>query len=153
MVSDTSKTDTPADTNPQTSACEQSSISGEVEPTPEVYKATGTVSKLEVTDLQKGTGDEAQQGSCIQVKYYGTLAQSGTLFDQNYDKAELLQTPIGTGQLIAGWDEGMIGMKVGGVRRLVIPAAQGYGAVGSGSTIPPNSDLVFTVKLVSIKKP
>jgi FKBP-type peptidyl-prolyl cis-trans isomerase len=146
---DTSTTDA---TKTQPNSCEQTSVSGEVEAVPEVYKAPTKVKALESTDIKKGTGAEATQGSCIQVKYYGTLAQNGKVFDENYDKAELLQTPVGAGQLIPGWDQGILGMKEGGIRRLVIPAAQAYGDQESGA-IPANSDLVFMVKLVSIKQP
>jgi FKBP-type peptidyl-prolyl cis-trans isomerase len=73
------------------------------------------------------------------------------MFDQNYDNNEGFRFKLGQGQVIQGWDQGLVGLKTGGVRRLVIPAALAYGAQGSGSTIPPNSDLVFTVKLIAIK--
>jgi FKBP-type peptidyl-prolyl cis-trans isomerase len=84
------------------------------------------------------------------MKYYGTLASSGTVFDQNFDKPLALQFTLGKGDVIKGWDEGLVGIKTGGTRRIVIPADKGYGAQAAGS-IPANSDLVFVVKLESIK--
>jgi peptidylprolyl isomerase len=84
------------------------------------------------------------------MKYYGTLASSGKVFDENYDKSTALQLQLGKGQVIPGWDQGLVGMKAGGVRRLVIPAELAYGATGQGD-IPANATLVFLVKLVAIK--
>ena len=134
------------------SQCAISSISGQSAlPTPEVYKPAGDVTALEKTDLQAGDGDEVKAGDCIVAKYYGTLATSGAMFDENFTKDTALQVKIGTGSVIAGWDEGIVGMKVGGTRRLVIPSDKAYGSQGS-ETIPANSDLVFTVKVTEIKK-
>jgi peptidylprolyl isomerase len=117
---------------------------------PEVYKPAGKVEKLETTDLQEGSGQAAKNGDCLVMKYYGTLASDGTMFDQNYDKPTAIQFTLGQGNVIKGWDEGLVGIKVGGTRRLVIPADKGYGAQSAGA-IPANSDLVFVVKLESIK--
>lgn len=117
---------------------------------PEVFKPSGDVTALETTDLMVGDGDAVAAGDCIVAKYYGTLASDGTMFDENYTKETGLQFQVGIGQVIPGWDEGLIGMKVGGTRRLVIPSDKAYGDQGSGS-IPANSDLVFVVKLESIK--
>ena len=151
MVSNKSNaTTTPATT---TASCniDGTVATTEVLPAPEVYKPSGAVSALESTDLSVGTGATAENGSCLQMKYYGTLASDGTMFDQNYTKQTLLQFQLGAGQVIAGWDQGLVGMKVGGTRRLVIPASLAYGTQGSGS-VPANATLVFVVKLVSIKK-
>lgn len=123
----------------------------EVLPAPEVYKPTGTVAALEATDLTPGTGTAVKSGDCLQMKYYGTLASNGTLFDENFTKKTLFQFQLGAGQVIPGWDQGLVGMKVGGTRRLVIPADLAYGSQAQGS-IPANSTLVFVVKLVAIKK-
>ena len=150
MVSDKGGSSNP-DNSASQNSCQQTSVSGSVEQVPEIYKASKDVTKLESTDLKVGTGKAAQPNSCILVKYYGTLAQSGKLFDENYTQPQLLQSPIGAGMLIAGWDQGVIGMKEGGVRRLVIPSDMGYGPSGSGEKIPPDSDLVFTIKLVTVK--
>ncbi|HET9850599.1 MAG TPA: FKBP-type peptidyl-prolyl cis-trans isomerase [Candidatus Saccharimonadales bacterium] len=118
-------------------------------PAPAAYKP-GPSSKLQITDLTKGSGRTVQAGDCLTVKYYGTLADNGTVFDQDFSSPLALQFPVGTGQVIPGWDEGLIGMKVGGMRRLVIPPSLAYGSQAQGA-IPPNSTLVFWVKLISIK--
>jgi peptidylprolyl isomerase len=117
---------------------------------PEVFKPSGDVTALETTDITPGDGAAVVAGDCIVAKYYGTLASDGTMFDENFTQATGLQFQVGIGQVIPGWDEGLIGMKVGGTRRLVIPSDKAYGDQGSGS-IPANSDLVFVVKLESIK--
>ena len=117
---------------------------------PEVYKPDGDVTALQSTDITVGTGATAKNGDCLVMKYQGNLAADGTVFDENYDKNQALQFTLGQGEVIQGWDQGLVGMKVGGVRRLVIPSALGYGAQGSGA-IPANANLVFTVKLLQIK--
>jgi len=117
---------------------------------PEVYKPEGTVSELQKTDLEAGDGAVAKAGDCLVVKYYGTLASDGTKFDEDFTDTTAFAFKLGEGQVITGWDQGLVGMKVGGTRRLVIPAAQGYGANAQGS-IPANSDLVFVVKLLRIQ--
>jgi FKBP-type peptidyl-prolyl cis-trans isomerase len=119
-------------------------------PAPEIYKQDGKVTQLQTTDLQEGSGQAAKNGDCLVMKYYGTLASNGTKFDENYTKPEGFKFQLGQGVVIKGWDQGLVGMKVGGTRRLVIPAALGYGSQAAG-TIPANSDLVFIVKLESIK--
>jgi FKBP-type peptidyl-prolyl cis-trans isomerase len=119
-------------------------------PVPEVYKTTGAVQSLQVTDLTAGTGAAAKTGDCLVMKYYGTIAGTGKMFDQNYTDATGFAFTLGRGQVIEGWDKGLVGMKVGGVRRLVVPAAQAYGSSARGD-IPANSDLVFEVKLLKIQ--
>lgn len=119
---------------------------------PEVYKPKDDVNELQKTDLKTGTGKEAKAGDCLVVKYHGTLAANGKKFDGNFEEETALQFALGQGMVIPGWDQGMIGVKEGGVRRLVIPANLGYGESGSGEAIPPNSDLVFVVKLLEIKE-
>jgi FKBP-type peptidyl-prolyl cis-trans isomerase len=126
-------------------------IPAETLPDPDIYKSSGSVSSLEKTDLVTGSGTAANSGDCLDVKYYGTLAANGKKFDTNYDKPLAFQFKLGAGMVIPGWDQGVAGMKPGGTRRLVIPAALGYGTQGSGSAIPPNSDLVFVIKLEKIK--
>jgi FKBP-type peptidyl-prolyl cis-trans isomerase len=120
-------------------------------PVPDVYKAPSKVDQLQTTDLQSGTGQEAKAGDCLVMKYYGTLASDGQKFDENFTKNTGFKFKLGAQQVIAGWDQGLVGMKVGGIRRLVLPSNLGYGATGSPPTIPANSDLVFVVKLESIK--
>lgn len=149
MVTNKGSSTTPPAT---TASCSiDGSIStSELLPPPDVYKPSGAVTKLETTDLQVGTGAAAANGSCLQMKYYGTLASDGTMFDENFTKPTLLQFQLGAGQVIPGWDQGLTGMKVGGTRRIVIPANLAYGAQGNGS-VPANAALVFVVKLVNIK--
>lgn len=122
------------------------------ETVPEVFRPKGDVNELQKTDLEKGTGKEAKEGDCLVVKYHGTLAKDGKKFDGNFDEETALQFALGQGMVIPGWDQGMVGVKEGGVRRLVIPSNLGYGETGSGEAIPPNSDLVFVVKLLEIKE-
>lgn len=120
-------------------------------PVPATYKASGKVTTLQTTDLTTGTGPAAKSGDCLVVKYYGTLATNGTKFDEDFTDTTALAFVLGNGQVIPGWDSGLVGMKAGGERRLVIPAAQAYGGQAVGS-IPANSDLVFVVKLLRIQK-
>lgn len=127
-------------------------VSAATSAAPEVYKPTGSVAKLETTDLEKGSGATTKNGDCLVMKYQGSLATNGTVFDENYSKPQALQFTLGGGQVISGWDQGLVGMKVGGTRRLVIPSALGYGPGGSPPTIPANADLVFVVKLLQIKQ-
>jgi peptidylprolyl isomerase len=121
-------------------------------PTPEMYKPDGAVTELQATDLEQGSGPASKAGDCLVVKYYGTLASDGTKFDENYTTTSAFAFVLGQGQVIQGWDKGMVGMKVGGTRRLVIPAAQAYGSQSPSAAIPANSDLVFQVKLLRIQK-
>lgn len=120
-------------------------------PAPETY-IPKSVSGLEKTDLTPGTGEAAKSGDCLVVKYYGALASNGQHFDDNFTNTNGFAFIVGQGQVITGWDQGLIGMKVGGVRRLVIPAALAYGNQSPSSSIPANSDLVFVVKLLRIQK-
>ena len=106
---------------------------------------------LEVEDITVGVGQAAQSGDTIFVHYTGWLA-SGKKFDSSRDRGTPFSFRLGSGQVIQGWDRGLIGMQVGGVRRLTIPPEQGYGnrEVGGG-LIPPNSTLIFEVELLSIE--
>ncbi len=106
--------------------------------------------KLQVTDEKIGTGAAVKKGDTVEIKYTGTLT-NGTVFDST-DKhgGAPFETQIGVGQVIPGWDQGIIGMQVGGKRKLVIPPSLGYGSQAVGS-IPPNSTLIFEVELVGIK--
>ena len=119
---------------------------------PEVYKPEGAVTELQSTDLEAGSGAAAKDGDCLVVKYYGTLATTGVKFDEDFTDTTGFAFTLGQGQVITGWDKGMVGMKVGGTRRLVIPAAEAYGSQSPSSAIPANSDLVFVVKLLRIQK-
>jgi len=116
---------------------------------PTAYKVSGKVAQLQVTDLKVGTGNEAKLGDKIRVHYKGTIAQTGAKFDSSYDKGEPVTLTLQDSSVIAGWVQGVPGMKVGGKRRLVIPASLGYGAQAQ-TGIPANSDLVFEVELLAI---
>ena len=100
-------------------------------------------------DTQVGTGDEAVAGKQVTVHYTGWL-ETGEKFESSRDRMQPFGFLLGDGQVIKGWDEGVVGMKVGGVRRLTIPAAMGYGARGAGGVIPPNATLVFEVELLRV---
>jgi FKBP-type peptidyl-prolyl cis-trans isomerase len=107
--------------------------------------------KLEIDDQKVGTGKEAKSGDTVHVQYTGTLT-NGKKFDSSYDHgADPFKFTIGKGEVIKGWDQGVVGMKVGGKRRLRIPSDLGYGAAGSGADIPPNAALVFDIELVSVE--
>ena len=102
--------------------------------------------------LARPRSQAAKVGDCLVVKYYGTLASNGTKFDEDFTDTTALAFTLGQGQVIPGWDQGLVGMKVGGTRRLAIPAAQAYGSQSPTAAIPANSDLVFVVKLLRIQK-
>ena len=104
-----------------------------------------------VEDLQLGTDAEARTGSFVTVHYVGTLHATGKKFDSSHDRGEGFGCKLGVGEVIEGWDKGFAGMKVGGLRKLTIPAAMGYGARGYPPVIPPNSVLVFEVELLAVK--
>lgn len=106
-----------------------------------------TESGLIYEDLNPGTGDEAKAGQRVTVHYTGWLTE-GTKFDSSKDRNDPFVFPLGAGHVIKGWDEGVQGMKVGGVRKLTIPPHLGYGARGAGGVIPPNATLVFEVELL-----
>ncbi len=106
-------------------------------------------SDLKIEDLKVGTGTAVKSGDTVVVNYVGTLPD-GTKFDSSYDRNEPFTTQIGVGQVIKGWDLGIVGMKVGGKRKLTVPPSLGYGDRAAGS-IPPNSTLIFEVELVAIK--
>lgn len=117
---------------------------------PTAYKVDGTVTELQKTDLTVGSGTEVKAGDRLRVHYKGTLAQTGAKFDSSYDNGEPIEFVLDN--LIEGWKQGIPGMKEGGKRRLVIPAAMGYGdQVLPG--IPANSDLVFDIELLMVNPP
>ena len=102
-----------------------------------------------IEDTQVGTGTAAASGNTITVNYTGMLTD-GKVFDSSQGR-EPLTVEIGTGKVIAGWDQGIIGMKVGGKRRLIIPPSLAYGEKGAGGVIPPNAVLIFDIDLLDAK--
>jgi FKBP-type peptidyl-prolyl cis-trans isomerase len=108
-------------------------------------------SGLKYEEIECGDGEEAASGDTLTVHYVGTLAD-GTKFDSSRDRGQPFTVQIGTGQVIQGWDQGIPGMKVGGIRKLIIPPDLGYGAAGSPPAIPPNSTLIFEVELIKVEK-
>lgn len=113
-----------------------------------------TSSGLQYVDLTVGNGDVAKAGNQVSVHYTGWLqnpdGSKGRKFDSSKDRGQPFQFALGQGQVIKGWDEGVQGMKVGGVRELIIPPALGYGQGGAGGVIPPNATLIFEVELLGV---
>jgi FKBP-type peptidyl-prolyl cis-trans isomerase len=124
-------------------------VSTLISPPTKVGESKKTNSGLVYETLKEGTGVEVKPGQTVRVNYIGSLSD-GTKFDASLDHGGPQEFPIGRGQVIKGWDEGIPGMKIGEKRRLVVPADLGYGARANGS-IPANSNLVFEVELVEIK--
>ena len=115
---------------------------------------TTTASGLGIIDTKVGTGASPKPGQTVVVHYTGWLYESGKRgkkFDSSVDRGQPFEFPIGKGQVIAGWDQGVATMKVGGKRTLIIPPNLGYGANGAGGVIPPNATLIFDVELLRIK--
>ncbi|MBL8679578.1 MAG: FKBP-type peptidyl-prolyl cis-trans isomerase [Myxococcales bacterium] len=106
--------------------------------------------QLEIQDIRVGTGAVAVAGRHVFVHYVGTLT-TGSKFDSSRDRNEPFDFTLGEGEVIQGWDEGVAGMKVGGLRKLVVPASKGYGARGFPPVIPPNATLVFEVELLDVR--
>jgi FKBP-type peptidyl-prolyl cis-trans isomerase FkpA len=113
-----------------------------------------TASGLEYEDTVVGEGDLASKGNSVIVHYTGWLYQDGiqgAKFDSSKDRGDPFVFNLGAGMVIRGWDEGVAGMRIGGTRVLIIPAALGYGARGAGGVIPPNATLKFEVDLLGLK--
>jgi len=117
-------------------------------------KAMTTASGLQIIDSKEGTGASPKPGQTCVMHYTGWLyenGQKGKKFDSSVDRNEPFEFTIGQRQVIAGWDEGVASMKVGGKRTLIIPPALGYGTRGAGGLIPPNATLMFDVELLAVK--
>jgi peptidylprolyl isomerase len=107
--------------------------------------------EVRIDDITVGDGDEAVSGRVAEVHYVGVSKRTGEQFDASWDRGDTFKFGLGKGQVIAGWDEGVQGMKVGGRRRLTIPADKAYGKRGAGGVIGPDETLVFVVDLVGVR--
>lgn len=119
----------------------------------DTMERTKTASGLEYEILEEGSGATPQKGQVVTVHYTGWLdnnGEKGTKFDSSVDRGQTFSFNIGLGQVIKGWDEGVMSMKVGEKRRLMIPSNLGYGAFGAGRVIPPHAKLIFDVELIKI---
>ncbi|HEX7484198.1 MAG TPA: FKBP-type peptidyl-prolyl cis-trans isomerase [Candidatus Saccharimonadales bacterium] len=112
------------------------------------FVPTANVPELQIIDTMEGTGDIVPENATITAHYTGALCKDGTIFQSSHDFGK--PVTFGLNQVIAGWTKGVPGMKVGGTRRLIIPSDMAYGSVRAATNIPPNSDLVFDIELVSI---
>lgn len=119
-------------------------------PAHEPLPAEPMENKLNIEDLKVGDGVEAKTGNTVFVHYTGRLLD-GTKFDSSLDRGEPFSFTLGQGRVIPGWEQGILGMKVGGKRKLTIPPALAYGERGAGGVIPPNSTLVFEVEMLNVR--
>ncbi len=120
-------------------------------PTVEIPADQAPSYQLELDDLVVGEGEEAASGQIVEVHYVGVSWQSGKQFDASWDRGDTFKFALGKGQVIAGWDQGVAGMKVGGRRRITIPPMLAYGKRGAGGVIGPDETLVFVVDLVGVR--
>jgi len=145
---------TPAETTPAPTATKVTPSAGErdIATKPKIPKASGAAPKtLKVEDLIEGKGPAAKAGDKVAVRYVGVLFNNNKEFDSSWKRGKApFELTLGQGQVIQGWDQGLVGMKVGGRRRLTIPPDLAYGAQGQPPTIPANSTLVFDVDLTKI---
>jgi len=119
---------------------------------PEIDPVEGAPpAELVVQDITIGDGDEAQPGQTATVHYVGVSHSTGEEFDASWNRGDAFSFPLGAGRVIAGWDQGVVGMKVGGRRQLVIPPHLGYGDRGAGGKIKPGETLIFVVDLVGVR--
>ncbi|MEU8270239.1 FKBP-type peptidyl-prolyl cis-trans isomerase [Sphaerisporangium sp. NPDC088356] len=105
---------------------------------------------LEIVDITVGDGEEAKAGHMVNVHYVGVAFSTGEEFDASWNRGDSFQFPLGAGRVIAGWDQGVAGMRVGGRRRLTIPPHLGYGNRGAGNAIKPGETLIFVVDLLGV---
>jgi FKBP-type peptidyl-prolyl cis-trans isomerase len=125
---------------------------GEVgQPTVAPTSMPSTITKLVITDTKVGTGSAVKVGDTVTINYEGKL-ENGQVFDSSYTRGQPFVTQIGVGRVIPGWDQGIIGLKVGGKRHLVIPSNLAYGKNGVPGAIPPDSTLIFDVELVAVSQ-
>lgn len=118
---------------------------------PNVQLPAAAPTDLEIVDITVGDGEEARPGHNVTVHYVGVALSNGKEFDSSWSRREPFAFALGRGQVIAGWDQGVAGMRVGGRRQLNIPAHLGYGSRGAGGAIKPNETLVFVVDLLGVR--
>ncbi|MFI6845851.1 FKBP-type peptidyl-prolyl cis-trans isomerase [Kitasatospora sp. NBC_00085] len=106
--------------------------------------------ELQIRDIEVGTGDEAKPGQVVEVHYAGVTFETGEEFDASWNRGSTFKFPLGAGRVIKGWDQGVVGMKVGGRRELIIPARLAYGNQSPSPLIPAGSTLIFVVDLISV---
>jgi cyclophilin family peptidyl-prolyl cis-trans isomerase/FKBP-type peptidyl-prolyl cis-trans isomerase len=120
---------------------------------PSVALPAESPDELVVFDVEAGTGEAAELGDTVEVNYVGVLSADGTEFDNSYDRGQTISVQLGAGQVISGWEQGLVGVRAGGRRQLDIPAALAYGDQGAGGVIPPGAAISFVVDVVSVTKP
>jgi peptidylprolyl isomerase len=136
---------------PSKPASPEGKISKNLKEKPEIPKPSGSPpTKLESEDIVEGKGKAAKEGDKVSVQYVGVAFSTGTEFDASWDRGEPFEFTLGAGEVIPGWDQGVVGMKEGGRRQLTIPAELAYGAQGSPPAIGPNETLVFVIDLEKI---
>ncbi len=146
----TSTSSTPTTSTSPATASVKTPASGPLSKEPTVTPPSGPApTKLVTKELIVGTGPEAKAGDSVTVNYVGVLYKGGKVFDASWKRNETFPFVLGKSQVIPGWEQGIVGMKVGGRRELIIPAELAYGAKGSPPTIPPNSALIFVVDLLA----
>ncbi|MHA7293964.1 FKBP-type peptidyl-prolyl cis-trans isomerase [Arthrobacter sp. HLT1-21] len=119
---------------------------------PEIeFPGTNVPTELVISDLIEGSGDEAKAGDTVSAHYVGVAFSTGEEFDSSWNRGAPLDFKVGIGQVIQGWDQGLLGMKVGGRRRLEIPASLAYGDRGAGGAIAPGESLIFVVDLMGLR--
>jgi FKBP-type peptidyl-prolyl cis-trans isomerase FkpA len=139
------------------SATTLAQTTAETAPSPSQSKMDAKITQLQKTDTTVGTGNEALKGKVAVVHYTGWLydpaaaEKKGRKFDSSVDRGQPFSFPVGAGRVIRGWDEGVVGMRVGGRRTLVIPPDMGYGSRGAGGVIPPDATLLFEVELLEVR--
>ncbi len=147
--------------SPPSKTLQQLAVEGEAKSRTENVAAESTPASarevrpggLIIEDLVVGEGPAAEPADKITVHYDGTLADGGKKFDSSRDRGRPFVIELGAGRVIRGWDEGLVGMKMGGTRKLIIPPALAYGPRSMGGVIPPNSTLVFVVEMLKIERP
>ncbi|HEY5342311.1 MAG TPA: FKBP-type peptidyl-prolyl cis-trans isomerase [Solirubrobacteraceae bacterium] len=150
LATSTSTSTTPTTSTSPTTASIKTPASGPLSKEPTVTPPSGAPpAKLVTKELIVGTGPEAKAGSSVTVNYVGVLYKGGKVFDASWKRNETFPFVLGKSQVIPGWEQGIVGMKVGGRRELIIPSGLAYGAKGSPPTIPPNSALIFVVDLLA----